>query len=90
VALPPAELKGPAPQLGSGKIYRLQVGAFRVARNAVDAFDKIKNTGLNPAYERNGELYRVVLSGIRAEEVQSIAVKLGAVGFREILVREEH
>ena len=85
--LPPAEIKGSSPQ--TGKVYRVQVGAFKVARNAVDAFDKLKTTGLNPAYERNGDLYRVVLSGVQSEELRSIAEKLGAAGFREALLREE-
>jgi rare lipoprotein A len=75
----------PAPN----KIYRLQVGSYRIARNAVDAFDKLKNAGLNPAYERYGEFFRVVLAGIRAEDVLSLTEKLGAAGFREALIREE-
>jgi rare lipoprotein A len=75
----------PAPN----KIYRLQVGSYRIPRNAVDAFDKLKNAGLNPAYERYGEFFRVVLAGVPAEQVLSIAEKLGAAGFREALIREE-
>ncbi|MDR0315359.1 MAG: septal ring lytic transglycosylase RlpA family protein [Treponema sp.] len=72
------------------KVYRLQVGSYRIARNAVDAFEKLKNTGLNPAYERNGDYYRVVLAGIRGNEVQSVADKLGSAGFLEVLIREEN
>jgi rare lipoprotein A len=84
-----AEIKGGVPPAGTGKLYRIQVGAYKIARNAVDAFDRLKNGGLNPAYEQNGEFYRVVLAGIRAEDVSSLAEKLGAVGFREVLIREE-
>jgi rare lipoprotein A len=87
--IPAAEIKGGLPPAGSGKLYRLQVGAYKVAGNAVEAFDKLKNAGLNPAYERKGEFYRVVLAGIKAEDVQLIAGKLGAAGFREALIREE-
>jgi len=77
------------------KNYRLQVGSYRVARNAVDAFERLKNLGLNPAYERfidsgNGEFFRVVLAGVRGTDVQSISEKLMAAGFREALIREEN
>jgi rare lipoprotein A len=84
----PAVLKPPIP-INPNKVYRLQVGSYRIPRNAVDTFDRLKNAGLNPAYERNGEFFRVVLAGIRAEDVQSVAEKLGAAGFPEALIREE-
>jgi rare lipoprotein A len=86
---PAAVLKPAIPPIPN-KIYRLQVGSYRIARNAVDAFEKLKNAGLNPAYERNGEFFRVVLSGVRGEDVPSVTEKLGAAGFREALIREEH
>ena len=71
------------------KTYRLQVGSYKIARNAVESFEKLKTAGLNPAYERNGEYFRVVLAGIRGSVVQSITEKLGSAGFREALIREE-
>jgi len=77
------------------KSYRLQVGSYRNARNAVTAFDRLKSAGLNPAYERfmdgtDSEYFRVVLAGIRGTDVQSTAEKLGEAGFREALIREEN
>jgi cell division protein FtsN len=89
VPLPPAEITGAVPALGTDKTYRIQVGAYKNPRNAADVFDKLKNVGLNPAYERNGDVYRVVLARIRAEEVSSVAEKLGTAGFQEALIREE-
>jgi rare lipoprotein A len=83
-----AELKGPFRQ-DSGKVYRLQVGSYKVARNAVEAFDRLKNAGLQPAYERFGEYFRVVIAGIPASAVPSMAEKIMLAGFREALVREE-
>jgi rare lipoprotein A len=88
-SLPPAEIKPGIPAAVPGKSYRIQVGAYKIPRHAVDAFDKLKNAGLNPAYERSGEVYRVVLAGIRAEDVESIAGKLGNAGFKEAVIREE-
>jgi rare lipoprotein A len=86
---PPISIIGGIPSAGTGKVYRLQVGAYKVPRNAVDAFEKVKNAGLNPAYEKNGDMYRVVLAGLRPEEIQPAAEKLGAAGFREAIIRTE-
>ena len=86
----PAEIRGGMPPAGSAKMYRLQVGAYSVPRNAVDAFDKLKNAGLSPAYERSGDYYRVVLPGLRARDIPSITQTLGNLGFREALIREEN
>jgi len=72
------------------KKYRLQVGSYKVPRNAVEVFGKLKEAGLNPTYEQNGEFYRVVLTGIPGVEVQSAADKLEKAGFREAIIREEN
>ncbi|MDR0589894.1 MAG: SPOR domain-containing protein [Spirochaetaceae bacterium] len=77
------------PPAGTGKRYRLQVGSYKAPRYALEAFDKLKDLGLTPAYEQYGEFYRVVLSGVRAEEVPSLADQLGTAGFLEVLIREE-
>ena len=76
------------------KSYRLQIGSYRVARNAVETFEKLKSAGLNPAYERHeesgrGEFFRVVLAGVRGADVGSTTEKLRLAGFREALIREE-
>jgi len=86
---PPAKIIGGIPPAGSTRQYRLQVGAFRVPRNAVEVFDRLKNAGLKPAYEQYNDLYRVVLAGLRATEIQAIAQILGNAGFPEALIREE-
>ncbi|MDR0375812.1 MAG: septal ring lytic transglycosylase RlpA family protein [Treponema sp.] len=85
----PASIKPAIPPAGTNKRYRLQIGAFRVPKNAVSVFEKLKSVGLEPAYERSGDLYRVVLSGIRADDVQAVAEKIGRAGFTEALIREE-
>jgi len=84
----------PQISIDANKTYRLQVGSYRIARNAVEAFDKLKNSGLNPSYERylngeNGEYFRVVLAGVRGTDVQITAERLKEAGFREAIIREE-
>ena len=70
-------------------MYKLQIGSYKAPRNAVEAFEKLKGAGLNPAYERHEEFYRVVLSGVRGTEIQSVSDKLARAGFREAIIREE-
>jgi rare lipoprotein A len=71
------------------RIYKLQVGSYRIAGNAVDAYVKLKAVGLDPSYERNADYFRVVLAGIRGTNVLSVTEKLGTAGFREAVIREE-
>jgi cell division septation protein DedD len=77
------------PDPNSGKVYRIQVGAFSQPALAQVCFEKLRASGLSPAYEQNGSLYRVVLSGIRAADVSYTAQRLSASGFTEAWIREE-
>jgi rare lipoprotein A len=90
VPLPPAVILPDVPPAGDGKLYRIQVGSYKVPRNAADAFEKLRQAGLSPAYERNGDFYRIVLSKVRSDDVETIAGKLGTAGFREALIRAEN
>ncbi len=85
-----AALKPRPTDAANGKRYRLQVGSYKLVRNATEAFNRLKQAGLEPSYERFGDLYRVVLVGVGAAELDSYAERLGGAGFAEALVREEH
>jgi rare lipoprotein A len=79
----------------STKNYRLQVGSYKVAKNAVDAFDRLKASGLSPNYERfinsdNVEYYRVIVAGVRGDNVQYTTERIGAAGFKEAIIKEEN
>jgi len=96
VLMPAAQLKlTPQMNIVAEKNYRLQVGSFRNAKNAVDAFDRLKASGLNPAYERfingdNIEFYRVVIAGVRGSDVQLTTEKINVAGFKEAIIKEEN
>jgi rare lipoprotein A len=77
------------PAVKPNKVYRVQVGSYKEARNALAVFERLKEAGLNPVYERNGDYFRVVLSGISSEEVNDVYQKLGTAGFQDSLLREE-
>jgi rare lipoprotein A len=82
--LPPAQVR-----VKPNTIYRVQTGSFKEARNALAAFERLKEAGLNPVYERHGEFFRVVLSGIPAKDMAEILRKLQLAGFSDPLLREE-
>ncbi|MDR1128252.1 MAG: SPOR domain-containing protein [Treponema sp.] len=88
-SLPPATVKPAMPPANSYHVYRVQVGAYKSTVNAREAFDHLVILGFTPAYERYGEMYRVVLSGIRARDMPEAARLLGYAGFREVIIREE-
>jgi hypothetical protein len=72
-----------------GKVYRLQVGAYAVERNAARALNRLKDAGFNPNYERHGRYLRVVLPGVRAADVRGCVERIGGAGFSEVWCREE-
>ena len=84
-----ANIIGGIPQPGTGKRYRLQIGAYSIPRNAYDVFTRLQNGGLNPAYERFNDIYRVVLANLNPEEIPAIAERLFSLGFVEAIIREE-
>jgi len=96
VIMPANQIKlTPEMNIAAGKNYRLQVGSFKNAKNAVEAFDRLKASGLSPAYERfingdNVEFYRVVVAGVRGSDVQLTTEKISAAGFREAIIKEEN
>jgi hypothetical protein len=78
------------PDPRNGKIYRVQVGAFKETWNAREAFDHLTMVGFTPAYERYGDYIRVVIPGIRSADIPAVARLIGKVGLKEALVREEN
>ena len=87
---PPARIIGNIPPSDSTSTYRIQVGSFRVQGNAVETFVKLRAAGLNPSYEQSGEFIRVVLSGLRAQDIIQTAQSLGNAGFPEVMIRQEN
>jgi cell division septation protein DedD len=94
VAAPPGAAAGikvipKLPDPNSGKVYRVQVGAFSRVTLAQVCFDRLRSAGFTPAFEQNGSLYRVVISGIKASDISYTAQRLNAAGFTEAWIREE-
>jgi cell division protein FtsN len=90
VVLPSARIIPCAPGPESTRIYRVQAGSYKSAANARAAFDRLNNAGFRAFYERFGDNYRVVISGVPASGIQMVACRLGAAGFPEIWIRPEN
>ena len=85
----PVKVTPRLPDPHSGRVYRLQVGAFANPVFARRAFDRLRSAGLRPAYERHSQYYRVVVSGVRAAEMARVISRIGSAGFSEAWLREE-
>jgi len=76
------------PDINSGKIYRLQVGAYSASNMANWVAELVRSAGFDVEQENAGSIYRVLAVGIIADDVYSATVRLGSLGFGQVWVRE--
>jgi hypothetical protein len=76
------------PDPNSNKRYRLQVGAFTDQNAAAHTFRSLQDAGFNPVYEHSQNFFRVIIADIPAASVASTVQRLGAIGIRQVWVRE--
>jgi hypothetical protein len=86
---PAAAIKPRMPDPASQGLYRVQVGSYADPQNAQAAAEFLVRMGLSPAYEQYGKVWRVVLPGIRAQQLTAVAQQLGAMGIGEAWIRKE-
>jgi cell division protein FtsN len=77
------------PDPGSHGIYRVQVGSYADPQNAQVVAESLARIGLSPAYEQYGQNWRVVIPGISAQQLTTVAQQLGALGISEAWIRQE-
>jgi len=85
----PSSIIGGIPNTDSTKTFQIQVGAFRIAKNADNAALKLKTGGFVPVKEKYLDLSRVMISGIPGGQVSAYLGLLKLLGFDEVIVREE-
>ena len=78
---------GNIPRADSGKRYQLQIGAYRLAANAVKFSDVLTKNGFTPQYENIRDLVRVFVV-VDAADVRSALDRLYRAGFKEVVIRE--
>jgi hypothetical protein len=76
------------PKANSGKIYRIQVGAFAKPESAAAAARLLEYAGFAAAEERYGSLRRVFAKDIPAAEIAEAVQRLDFAGFKEVWIRE--
>jgi len=76
------------PDPNSNKRYRLQVGAFTDQNAAAHTFRSLQDAGFNPVYEHSQNFFRVIIADVPASNVASTVQRLGAIGIRQVWVRE--
>jgi hypothetical protein len=76
------------PIVNSGKIYRIQVGAFAKPESAAAAMRMLEYAGFSAAEERYGSLRRILAKDIPAAEIAEAVQRLKSAGFNEVWIRE--
>jgi len=85
----PAKIIGQIPDSNSKKLYRIQVGAFKLVQNADITFSRLVRGEFNPVYERYLDYTRVLITEIPAKQVRNYLIRLKRIGFNEVIIREE-
>jgi hypothetical protein len=81
---------GRIPDATDGKLYQMQVGAFRIVQNALNAFDKLRVASLNPTYEKYQDLTRVMIKGVSARDVPANIERIRRAGFSEVFIKLDY
>jgi len=85
----PAKIIGGIPAAGSDKKYQIQVGAYKIEKNAQDAIIQLRNIDLKPSTERFRDFTRVLVKGIPAAQVRIYLASVARAGFMEVIIRED-
>jgi hypothetical protein len=85
----PAKIIGNIPGSACDKKYQIQVGAYKIERNAEDAISRLKNIDLEPAVEKFRDFTRVLVKEIPANQVRICLANIAMAGFNEVIIRED-
>ena len=89
---PAKKAQAPTPvyaQGSSGVLWRIQLGAFVREENALRLVVQLRKAGFDPAYERTEKTVRVVLPGIKPDDLEKVKEALAAHSFRDYVIRQE-
>jgi hypothetical protein len=81
------KITGRIPNAADGGLYQIQVGAFKIVKNAENSFDRLKAASLNPSYEKYLDFTRVLIRGITAREVPTYIERIKRAGFSEAYIK---
>ncbi len=66
--------------------YRIQVASYRDEKNALATLERLRMAGLAPDLEVAGVYRRIVFPLVPAAEAETLAARLRAMGYRDLLV----
>ncbi|UTC75795.1 septal ring lytic transglycosylase RlpA family protein [Treponema sp. OMZ 792] len=72
-----------------GILWRIQLGAFKREENALRLVKKLRKIGFEPAYEKTETTTRVVLYGIRPQDLEKVKRVLELNSFNDYILRQE-
>ena len=70
-------------------LRRIQVASFTSSDNANRKLARLRRNGLQADIELAGSLYRVVIAGVHAVDVEETVARLARLGYPDVLVRVE-
>ena len=76
------------PDPEDGKLYRMQLGAYGTLETASRIVQELRSAGFDAVCEQTGTNYRVLTVGIPSSMAYHAVQRLGALGFREIWIKE--
>lgn len=70
----------------TSRLCRIQVAAYRDARNAEAALTRLKLSGLTATVETSGSIRRVVFSAVPAADAEALAERLRGLGYIDLVL----
>jgi len=80
-------ISGRIPDTTDGRLYQIQIGAFKLVQNAENSFERLRNASLNPSFEKYMDYTRVLIRGIRAGDIPAYIERIKRVGFSEVFIK---
>jgi len=81
------KITGRIPDAADGRLYQIQIGAFKIIQNAENSFEKLKNASLNPSFEKYMDYTRVLIRGVKASDIPYLIERIKSAGFYEIFIK---
>ncbi|MCL1865374.1 MAG: FecR domain-containing protein [Spirochaetes bacterium] len=76
----------PSPE--SKRIYKVQVGAYIEQANAKEAAERLRRIGYKPVTDKSKKYYHVVITDVKAGDMQRVADDIGRARFTEGWLRD--
>jgi hypothetical protein len=80
-------ITGRIPDTADGRLYQIQIGAFKIIQNAENSFEKLKSASFNPSLEKYLDYTRVLIRGVKASDVPYFLERIKRAGFSEVFIK---